>query len=359
MIIKRIVNKGIKELRKIKDIHLFKKSSKYIENKKRLNLIYVLNTPEHGNLGDQAIALAQNKFLENYFPTKKIVEFSHKECELFLDCIKSCVTKESIIFIHGGGYIGSLWPNEHKLLVKMLKRLKKYNIVIFPQTIFFSNSDLKLKGKFIKLIRKNRNLTILTRDKTSFDFLKREKVKCKFELYPDIVLYLSQKRDLKRNGKVLICFRNDNEKISNHEKIIGILKDNCYNLDFTDTVIESSINGNEREEKVLEKLNQFSNYSLVVCDRLHAMIFCTITKTPCIAFDNLSKKVSGVYKKWIVSNYVDCILESEFNVGIVKKLFDKKGKEYNVNELNQLFDDMASFVKGEKNENCFGENNKG
>lgn len=39
---------------------------------------------------------------------------------------------------------------------------------------------------------------------------------------------------------------------------------------------------------------------MVITDRLHGMIFAAITGTPCIAFDNISKKVSGVYK-WIES----------------------------------------------------------
>ena len=33
---------------------------------------------------------------------------------------------------------------------------------------------------------------------------------------------------------------------------------------------------------------------LVITDRLHAVIFCIITNTPCIAFDNATHKVSGV-----------------------------------------------------------------
>lgn len=37
---------------------------------------------------------------------------------------------------------------------------------------------------------------------------------------------------------------------------------------------------------------------LVITDRLHAMIFAAITETPCIAMDNKSKKVKGVYE-WI------------------------------------------------------------
>ena len=38
---------------------------------------------------------------------------------------------------------------------------------------------------------------------------------------------------------------------------------------------------------------------VVVTDRLHCMIFCAITGTPCIVFDNSNNKISGVYDEWL------------------------------------------------------------
>ena len=49
---------------------------------------------------------------------------------------------------------------------------------------------------------------------------------------------------------------------------------------------------------VYNKLTEFASASLVITDRLHGLIFSAITNTPCIAFDNLSGKVHGIYH-WI------------------------------------------------------------
>lgn len=42
-----------------------------------------------------------------------------------------------------------------------------------------------------------------------------------------------------------------------------------------------------------------SSSKIVITDRLHAMLICAITGTPCIAFDNISKKVQGVCELWL------------------------------------------------------------
>ena len=60
-----------------------------------------------------------------------------------------------------------------------------------------------------------------------------------------------------------------------------------------------------------------SGKKLVVTDRLHCMIFCAVTGTPCIAFDNSNKKISGVYKMWLGDlNYIS--VSEDFNADSFK-----------------------------------------
>ena len=42
-------------------------------------------------------------------------------------------------------------------------------------------------------------------------------------------------------------------------------------------------------------LKKLSGARFVVTDRLHGMLFCAVTGPPCIALDNVSRKVSGGY----------------------------------------------------------------
>ena len=66
----------------------------------------------------------------------------------------------------------------------------------------------------------------------------------------------------------------------------------------SDTVVGRQISPDQREGEVLSKLEEFSSAELVITDRLHGMIFCAVTGTPCIVINSKSPKVRGCYQ-WI------------------------------------------------------------
>lgn len=45
--------------------------------------------------------------------------------------------------------------------------------------------------------------------------------------------------------------------------------------------------------------NNFKSSKVVITDRLHGMIFCAITKTPCVVLPNSNHKISGTYYNWL------------------------------------------------------------
>lgn len=325
----------------------FKTSTHYKELcGSKQNKVFLLDTPTHGNLGDHAIAIAENKFIAERLPDYIEYEFTHSDCQWCLPALKSAIHINDMVFVPGGGFIGSLWPNEHKTFLNIIKKLKKKRLVVFPQTIFFNDNDSKLKIEFIKCINKCKNMTLFVREQKSYDFLVESKAKCRFYLIPDIVLSIAPIKSQGRNGKVLLCFRSDLEKTSNHESVIKLLSDNGLQYDFTDTVIHSSIKQDDREVAVYRKLEEFAKYSLIICDRLHALIFSTIAQTPCIAFDNVSKKVSGVYQ-WIKDvDYITCIEESNLNIEIVKEYMNKQNNIFDTSLVQDKFDLMCDIIKG-------------
>ena len=72
-----------------------------------------------------------------------------------------------------------------------------------------------------------------------------------------------------------------------------------YLVENIDTMNECRVNIEDRERIVLKRLVLFASYDFVITDRLHGMIFSYICGTPCIAFDNKTHKVSGVYNSWL------------------------------------------------------------
>ena len=185
----------------------------------------------------------------------------------------------------------------------------------------------------------------MLRDKKSFDLFNSLFPGISSYFIPDIVLSLrlnSKKFKKKRQG-VLLCFREDSEKVFSNDKrtiIEQILKQN--NLDFsnTTTVVFNGVSKRNRKKELKKKWKEFSSAQLVITDRLHAMIFSVITETPCIAFDNISKKVSGVYN-WIDKlEYIQCIdsidnldkiIKHLIQVGKIKYTFD-----YPINEVKDI-----------------------
>ena len=69
-------------------------------------------------------------------------------------------------------------------------------------------------------------------------------------------------------------------------------------LDTFSTLVEYGVSSETRFFELNKKWNELAGAELLICDRLHAMIFALITHTPCICLDNVSKKVSGTYE-WI------------------------------------------------------------
>lgn len=307
--------------------------------------IVLLATPQHGNLGDQAIVFAEYSILKKTFPNHKIVEIPN-ECYLrFPELCKNYIRKQDLVIIDGGGNLGSIWKNEDDKISNIIQDFKENKIVIFPQTCFYEKDDVKRIEKNFNIYKQAKKLSVMLRDKKSFDLFNSLFPGISSYFIPDIVLSLkldSKKFKKKRQG-VLLCFREDSEKVFSNDKrtiIEQILKQN--NLDFsnTTTVVFNGVSKRNRKKELKKKLKEFSSAQLVITDRLHAMIFSAITETPCIAFDNISKKVSGVYN-WIDKlEYIQCI-DSIDNLDKIIKHLIQVGKikytfEYPINEVKDI-----------------------
>ena len=311
--------------------------------------IVLLFTPNHGNLGDSAITLGELKFFKQYFGDFSIYEFTLRECQFFRKKIAKHINENDIVIIHGGGFIGSLWKWSHNYFVKLLKTFAYNKIFVFPQTIFFYEKDQSLKEKFLEQINACKDLTIFVRDLNSFRILEEMNPKCKFKFTPDIALFL--KYDIskeKRNNKVLLCMRRDQEKNGNNKKILSVLDKLKIDYDITDMVEHISTNKYSRAKYVARKIEQFSKYNLILTDRLHGMIFATLAETPCIAFNNASKKVEGVYQ-WIKNlDYVKIAEKSSLDETLVSEMFvyiSNKQPSYKNELILEEFGKVADYMK--------------
>ena len=287
----------------------------------------IIATPVHGNLGDQAIVYAEKNMLKRIYPEKQILEIPNYAYVLFPKLCKKYISSKDIVVIDGGGNLGSLWPWEDEKISNIISDFQHNKIYIFPQTCYY---DLQ---KDLPLIERNReiydvadDLTVMLRDHRSFETFQTLYPNTKSILIPDIVFSLHPDLKVTRQNKVLLCFREDLEKNigdADRKLIEDFLHSKGVGFECTSTLVNKRVVEKNRDKMLNKKWIEFSSAKLVITDRLHAMIFSAITETPCIAIDNLSKKVSGAYE-WIKDlDYVKCVDSTDEMIKLISDMISK------------------------------------
>lgn len=268
--------------------------------------VWFLDAPAYGNLGDQAIAYAINRFCKSTLPSFEIVEFQEESVIQYLSWLKKNVKKDDIIVLQGGGNLGNLYPRYEFVRRTIIRSFPHNRIVVFPQSVYFSNDTAGKQEKAAarKTYAANRNLIIFARDSKSFQEIKRVFPETHIEMCPDIVFSLNGTVSAESRNGIGVCMRDDKEKTISSEqtkKIIEQLSGNKAEIRKFDTAVnaEKPIIGEYREKLVISKLKEFSECETVVTDRLHGMIFSYITSTPCIAVSNSTGKSLHAYNDWL------------------------------------------------------------
>lgn len=284
--------------------------------------LFLLNTPQHTNLGDLAIAEAEIAYLKCILPDEPVADIGYIANNIFgLDILKKIIPKNALLLFNGGGYIGTDWTIEEEAFRQAVAEFPNNRIVLFPQSVYYSNNK---RGKemleFSKCVyARHKDLHLFARDRISYALMKQYHPSANVYLVPDIVLTMEYTAAEVRRSGVLMCMRNDKEKLIADTDILYIEKicKKYGRIEYTDTIAfdyKGEINSNTRSPLVKAKLQQFNRASLIVTDRLHGMIFAAITGTPCVALSNHNHKVKGL-ADWIKDlkyiKYVDSISEFE------------------------------------------------
>ncbi|MGI5880040.1 MAG: polysaccharide pyruvyl transferase family protein [Syntrophomonadaceae bacterium] len=199
--------------------------------------------------------------------------------------------------------LGDQYLTEERARRYIIKQFPRNNIVSFPQTIYFSPTDYGRRelSKSRKVYGKNKNLTLIARERVSYKIMQKEFPTTNVLLTPDIVFYLNQvKADRKRQG-ILCCLRSDLEGVINWEQKLALLtslKRLYPDLTATDTVLGREIDSDNREKDLHKIWDAFREAKVVVTDRLHGMIFAAITATPCLVLSNYNHKVQSSFR-WL------------------------------------------------------------
>ena len=288
--------------------------------------------PDHSNIGDMAIAVAEKVFLKSCGIS--FVSMTSEECDRNLPMLKKAVKSDTLICYHGGGNLGNVYGFEESVRRKLLTEFPQNPSVIFPQTIFFTpdeegRADMEAASS---VYGGHKKLTVALRDKSSYETAKKMFPSANVIFSPDIVMSTEKStfgvKEGNRNG-VLLCFRGDCERSmtqSEKDKLASALEERGMGYGYTDMMAESDlVPQREQMRCVSDKMKELSGAGLVITDRLHGMVFSAITETPCIAFGNYNHKVEQSYKMLEHLGYIKFVKDVDEAIALVDEMYGGVG----------------------------------
>ena len=307
--------------------------------------IFLLCTPRHDNVGDYLITLAEKLFFAKYYPNDEVIEIDESRLESEGDAIFKQIRLVDLVVITGGGFIG-IW-DYRKNVESILMYCKRNKIVIFPHSAYFGEAGaLEHLQEMNLLISKCTDVTFIARERFTYDFItKFLPAKAKKVLMPDIALTMEALEFNKKRHGVALFLRKDKESIlstGDRDMLAKNLKRRMLDVCWGSMHSGQTIMDSESESAVYEKLSEIAGYELVVTDMLHGMISCALTGTPCLALNNVTRKVEGVYN-WIKSlDYIDFVADIN---ELMEKLSDEKVFQIRDGRYELNFEDHMEHLR--------------
>ncbi len=315
--------------------------------------IILIGTPAHGNLGDHAIAEEEKNFIKDYFNDYTLYEIIMPLYNVCHKKLSKLVTYKDVIIISGGGWMGNLWLHNEITIRNIIKSYPNNNIIIFPQTIFYTDDE---KGKreceiTSEYISEHKNLIICLREKKSYKFANNNYTfngNSKAILCPDIVLYGKceyVEKNTKNEVEINVCLRKDCEGvIENKDDLIRNIS-NYGKINEVTTELPRLVPLKKRKMELNKIWKIFSEGTITITDRLHSMLFSVLNGTPCIALDNKTGKVFGVLE-WIKSsNMVLTAYTADEVIKNIPQALQLKECRYDKKMLKNNFEQMSRIIR--------------
>lgn len=332
---------------------LKRKKSHGLNPQKKYAFIFL--AADYNNLGDLAITISQQNFLQDTIGTQYII-IKVYESETFdwISEIKTLPIQNVLITLIGGGNSGSIYDFIERPRRYLLRTFRKYKIISFPQTIYYDDSErsMAIKEEFARLVNRCDDLTLIAREKRS-EQVYLSITNTRVLLTPDIVFsykkYITQ--NVNRNpGAVALILRGDKEKLMTSTfqyDLIRLCEKKFDIVKYMDTC-DIKYHDDNTQELLNDYFKKLQTVSLVITDRLHGMILSYITDTPCIVFLNNNWKIESTYETWMQDQDIVHVFDpensqwSELESAMNAALNQEK---YNIVDLNDRFAAIRSVLR--------------
>ena len=270
---------------------------------KKKNILLINDTSLICHHGCNLLMNTIYNFLEkNKISIKKKIYYEDN----YLNYVSS-INNYDLVLINGEGTIhGKINSDTNKVneiieFIKIVKKKYKTPIVIFNSTISSLN---KKQLKILNLVDK-----IYVREKYSYDYLKKEKIKS--EILPDFLTLLKIKNIKKKNQKIIVTdssiqkttkklFRFSNQK--NHTYIPILYNNYLRYIRFFTFKFALKLKINffiqfylfQKNKYLNTFLRKISNSNFIITGRFHGIFICLALMKPFYTFQSDTYKISGL-----------------------------------------------------------------
>jgi len=284
--------------------------------------ICILDVPDYPNVGDPAILLGELKFFRNHFPNARMTLVSHRQ---YSETVDREIEAADILFLHGGGSFGDIWPAHHSFRLKMLSKFSHRDIIQLPQSLHFTDKYSLEETKHS--ISKVKRFELIVRDQKAYDFASQN-FDCDVHLAPDMAFALGPLVAAEAAVDLLCLMRTDKESVTDSSrKIIEVIENSGQSFEIVDWM-----QNRQNIERIHDLTRKLSKYGLsrrliarhgislyeayatsrlrfgvallsrgktVVTDRLHGHIISTLLNKDQLVLDSLDGKVRLFNQTWL------------------------------------------------------------
>jgi pyruvyl transferase EpsO len=272
----------------------------------------LLDFPSHWNIGDSAIWQGEEELLQRVHG-KAPRYVSHVRYPIAE--IGRCLPESDLIYLHGGGNFGDIWPAYQRYREAVLKRYPNHRIVQLPQSLHYRNQDGIEVTK--RAIAGHRDFHLMVRDQKSYD-LAQTHFDCEVVLVPDSAfgINMSQFNHNPAPNGIRCIFRGDQERRPDAAAGAALFgpagTEDWLNHSPLRKKLEKGLAGAfmvaparltaplrikafsaMAKARVTMGLHQIDQAEVLVTDRLHGHIMATLLGKPHVVIDNFYGKIAN------------------------------------------------------------------
>lgn len=284
----------------------------------------LLDFPDHSNVGDSAIWAGERRFLDAHGMRLRYVG----SLQTLSPAVLRRAMPEGLVLIHGGGNFGTVWPAHQAHRERVLRELRDYRVVQLPQSLHFD--DAAALQAMRATIASHPDFTLMVRDRAS-ERIASESLGARTVLCGDSALLLHDA--LQRASPDVDCLvlaRSDKERaIEGLGEALAGERFSAATADWLDEPgsitrtlalhLRRRAQGRHAHhawfqrrlaaqwdrlawQRVHRGCRLLSRGRVVVTDRLHAHILCTLLGVPHVVLDNSYGKISSFMDEWTGSS---------------------------------------------------------